>query len=376
MNRSYWDETLLPEKFDVAVIGSGIIGLSTAIHLKTNRPDYNIGVLERGLIPVGASTKNAGFACFGSLSEIEEDIESMGEEAVVELIRERWTGLNYLQELTHGYDIGFQNNGGYELFTDNELPLYDRCREKMDRINQLLKENFGQEVFKEANDRISEFQFTGVRHLVVNPFESQLHSGLLMRALMDKCRKLNIHLLYGAEVTGWEESNREVLIHLGNWNSLKSEKLVISTNGFAKELLPNLEVKPTRAQVLITEPIPGLNVKGTFHVDRGYYYFRNIDNRILLGGARQMDIENEFTASQQTTEKIQLELERMLRDIILPGKEVTIEKRWTGTMGTGPSKTPIVKRITDRVAVAVRMAGMGIAIGSRIGQKAADLIID
>lgn len=376
MNRSYWDETLLPEKFDVAVIGSGIIGLSTAIHLKTNRPDCNIGVLERGLIPVGASTKNAGFACFGSLSEIEEDIESMGEEAVVELIRERWTGLNYLQELTHGYDIGFQNNGGYELFTDNELPLYDRCREKMDRINQLLKENFGQEVFKEANDRISEFQFTGVRHLVTNPFESQLHSGLLMRALMDKCRKMNIHLLYGAEVTGWEESNREVLIHLGNWNSLKSEKLVISTNGFAKELLPNLEVKPTRAQVLITDPIPGLNVKGTFHVDRGYYYFRNIDNRILLGGARQMDIENEFTASQQTTEKIQLELERMLRDIILPGKEVTIEKRWTGTMGTGPSKTPIVKRTTDRVAVAVRMAGMGIAIGSRIGQKAADLIID
>ncbi len=373
MNRSYWDESLLPEKFDFAVIGSGIIGLSTAIHLKKNRPERKIVVLERGLIPVGASTKNAGFACFGSLSEIEEDIETMGEEAVIELIRERWTGLNYLQELTQGYDIGLQNNGGFELFTEREMPLYERCRDKMGHINRMLKENFGQEVFKETNERIAEFQFSDVRHLVFNPFESQLHTGLLMYALMDKCRKMNIQLLYGAEVSGWQETEQEVLINLSNWNSLRAEKLVISTNGFAREMIPHLEVKPTRAQVLITKPISGLKVKGTFHIDRGYYYFRNIDNRILLGGARQLDVENEYTFSQKTTEIIQMELERILREIILPDKDYDIDLRWTGTMGTGPSKTPIIERSSDRITVAVRMAGMGIAIGSRIGQKAAIL---
>jgi hypothetical protein len=35
-------------------------------------------------------------------------------------------------------------------------------------------------------------------------------------------------------------------------------------------------VKPARAQVLITEPIDNLDVRGTFHLDCGYYYFRNI----------------------------------------------------------------------------------------------------
>ena len=27
-----------------------------------------------------------------------------------------------------------------------------------------------------------------------------------------------------------------------------------------------------------------LKIKGSFHYEKGYYYFRNIDNRILLGG--------------------------------------------------------------------------------------------
>lgn len=376
MNRSYWDEILLPEKFDVLIVGSGLIGLSTAIHLMTRHPDYRVGILERGLVPIGASTKNAGFACFGSLSEIDEDLASMGSDAVIELIRDRWNGLNHLREITHGYDIGYQNNGGFELFTENELPLYERCMEKMDSINSMLKENFGQSVFSRVDEKIADMGFARVRHMISNPFEGQLHSGMLMKALMDRARKLGVHLLYGAEVTSWQESTVDVQVNLRNWNSLKADKLVISTNGFARELIPELEVKPTRAQVLITDPIPGLAVEGTFHLERGFYYFRNIDKRILLGGARQMDMETEYTSRDATTEVIQQELERLLRENILPKSEYKIARRWSGTMGTGPSKTPIVERISDRITVAVRLAGMGIAIGSRIGQKAALLAED
>lgn len=376
MNRSYWDQKLLPDRFDVVIVGSGIIGLSTAIHLKMKRPEFKIAVLERGLVPVGASTKNAGFACFGSLSEIVDDLESMGTDAVVELIRDRWSGLNYLRELTSGYDIGYHNNGGYELFRKQDEFLYEKCIQQLEPVNALLKKNFGQIVFSNVDERIPELGFGNVRHLMLNPFESQLHSGLLMKALIDRCRKSDIHLLYGAEVVNWDESGQDVQINLNNWNSITADKLVISTNGFARELLPDLEVRPTRAQVLVTQPIAGLKIKGTFHIDRGYYYFRNIDNRILLGGARNIDAANEYTTNPNTSDTIQQELERTLREEILPAQSVKVEMRWTGTMGTGPSKQPIVKRISNRVAVAVRMAGMGIAIGSRIGQKAANLILD
>lgn len=37
-------------------------------------------------------------------------------------------------------------------------------------------------------------------------------------------------------------------------------------------------------------------------------------------------------------------------------------------------KTPLVERITDRVAVAVRLGGMGVAIGIRVARRAAALL--
>src|SRR6185312_8405304 len=66
---SYWERTAFVDHADVIIIGSGIVGLSAALHLKRQRPDLKVTVLERGFLPSGASTKNAGFACFGSLSE-------------------------------------------------------------------------------------------------------------------------------------------------------------------------------------------------------------------------------------------------------------------------------------------------------------------
>jgi len=41
--------------------------------LKLN-PNAKIIVIEKGMLPQGASTKNARFACFGTVSEILEDI--------------------------------------------------------------------------------------------------------------------------------------------------------------------------------------------------------------------------------------------------------------------------------------------------------------
>ena len=90
--------------------------------------------------------------------------------------------------------------------------------------------------------------------------------------------------------------------------------------------------------MLITAPIPNLAIQGTFHMDRGYYYFRNIDNRILLGGGRNLAIEEEKTTSFALNEKIQDELERLLRETILPQHAIRIDHRWTGILGLGKKK--------------------------------------
>ena len=61
---SYWEKESFFSNYDAIVIGSGIVGLNAAIHLKKTAPSLKIVILEKGFLPTGASTKNAGFACF------------------------------------------------------------------------------------------------------------------------------------------------------------------------------------------------------------------------------------------------------------------------------------------------------------------------
>ncbi|MGZ3840207.1 MAG: FAD-dependent oxidoreductase, partial [Flavisolibacter sp.] len=70
MECSVWEKETFFAPQDVMILGSGFVGLWSAYYLKKKQPALRITILERGLIPTGASTRNAGFACFGSLSEV------------------------------------------------------------------------------------------------------------------------------------------------------------------------------------------------------------------------------------------------------------------------------------------------------------------
>jgi len=94
---SYW-ETKHFFKYDLIVVGSGFVGLSAAIHFKKKYPKANVLVLEKGVFPTGASTKNAGFACFGSLTEILDDFWQMTQDEVVALVERRYKGINSIRK--------------------------------------------------------------------------------------------------------------------------------------------------------------------------------------------------------------------------------------------------------------------------------------
>lgn len=97
MNFSFWERDSWFSKIDYTIIGSGITGLSCALRLKELRPEANVLILEKGILPEGASTKNAGFACFGSISEILDDLRTHSEDEVVELVK-RVNGLELLRK--------------------------------------------------------------------------------------------------------------------------------------------------------------------------------------------------------------------------------------------------------------------------------------
>ena len=114
-------------------------------------------------------------------------------------------------------------------------------------------------------------------------------------------------------------------------------------------------------------------MKGTFHYNEGFYYFRNLGNRILLGGARNLNFEAEETSEMETTEVLQNHLEEFLRTIILPNQYFKISQRWSGIMAMGKDKSPFVEKISPRQIAAVRLSGMGVALAPKIGEIVAGL---
>lgn len=367
---SYWEIDSWFTGVDYTIVGSGIVGLHAALRLRERFPESKILVLEKGPLPQGASTKNAGFACFGSLSEIIDDLKNHTEEDVITLIQKRRDGLQLLRKRLGDAVIDFKPFGGYELFLEGDTAGYEECLRKMPFVNDVLKPLFKADVFAKEVDR---FDFKGVKeYLIFNPFEAQIDTGRMMQALLKEAASQNILILNSQTVTAYHEQPYGVEVALGDF-SFRAKKLLFATNGFASSLT-NGAVKPARAQVLITEPMPNLDIKGTFHIDRGYYYFRNINNRILFGGARNLDFEGETTTDFGTTDIIQDRLEQLLREVILPDTDFTIAHRWSGIMGMGTYKNPIVQQLSSHVYCGVRLGGMGVAIGSMVGAELADLV--
>ncbi len=370
MNLSYWEYKSWLSNIDFTIVGSGIVGLSCALRLKDKFPAAKILVLERGMLPNGASTKNAGFACFGSLSEILEDLNSHTKEEVVQLVQKRHQGLQQLRKNLSDHHIDYLQLGGYELFTKEDKDLYATCLSKKEEINQLLKPIFKDDVFIQ-NKNI--FNFKNIQpHYIVNQFEGQIDTGKMMQALLHKVQALGVKILNNCNVQEINDLNNKTEIKTDHF-TFSTHKALIATNGFASQLGIN-QVKPARAQVLITKPINGLHIKGTFHLDKGYYYFRNIDQRILFGGGRNLDFKTEETTELAQTELVQQKLNEILHDVILPDTNFEIEHRWSGIMGVGNQKKPVVKQVSNTLFCGVRLGGMGVAIGSLVGTELADLL--
>ncbi|GAA3974079.1 FAD-binding oxidoreductase [Hymenobacter antarcticus] len=368
---SYWEHQAFFGPADVAIIGAGLVGLTAALYLKQRRPDWRVVVLERGPLPSGASTKNAGFACFGSISELIEQEKCGDLQAVVAA---RCEGLARLRELLGDAALDYQPVGGYELFRHEEATLAAECRDKIDYFNQLLAPVVGHaRTFRDASDEAGRFGFGGVGTLLRNEHEGSLDAGRMMRALLAHTWAADVPVLTNCAVDTIEASATGQQLRLANGAVIEASQVLLATNAFATELLPELAVTPGRGQVLVTEPLPEVSLPGTFHYDHGYAYFRQLpDHRVLLGGGRNLDFTAETTTVPGLTLPVQQYLENLLHTVILPGQRPRIDFRWSGVMGFGPALAPIIDWVRPGVLAAVRCNGMGVAMGAGTGWQAAE----
>ena len=250
--------------------------------------------------------------------------------------------------------------------------------EQIGPVNKKLNDIFKGNAFELKNDRIKEFGFeeSVVKALVYSPFESQIDTGMMMSSLADYSSSLGIRIINGCDVEMINEKEDHVKLITNSYSGrerifFNAKKVIVCTNAFSEKFFPDLKIKPGRGQVLVTKPVAGLKFKGVFHFDEGFYYFRNYGDRVIFGGGRNLDFDNEETSEFALNEIIINDLKDKLKKIILPGNHFETDYCWTGIMGFNDHKQPEIKNISDRITFAMSCNGMGIALSSYISKEIA-----
>lgn len=367
---SFWEHDIWYKPYDVVIVGGGLVGLQTAQFVTAASRNLRVAVFDRQFPPLGASTRNAGFACVGSLGELADDVEATGLDATIDLIERRCEGLRLLRQTLGDATIDYQALPNVELFRKGEEEVLAKAEHLLPTINEALqsKRNLAEGPYQiEGPGKLG----SGMMYVasISNAFEGQLHPGKMMQALHKKC--------IDTGVSCFSESVKEVHadgVELENGRVFKAKHVVVATNGFTKRLLPT-GIQPALNQVIVTEPVAGLQWQAPIHLEQGYGYLRRIGDRVLVGGFRNRFKDSSMTDQFQLNSKLGAHLREVLVTVLPINASPRIDFEWSGVLGLGATRKPEVRRLDSGLILAAGLGGMGVALGSLLGKEAAQMIL-
>lgn len=370
---SFWEKQWF-KRADFVVVGAGIVGLQCATKIKKRYPQREVWILDRAPLSFGASTRNAGFACFGSLGELVDDASNIGMDKALTLYAMRYEGFKKLAEENGAVQIGYEPTGGTEIFTAKQNSEFNNLISNIEEINQNLKSiNNENQTF-----RVKPSQHLGMNVLpecIFTPLEGAIQTHLLYQSLYQKALDSGVKIYGGVNIDSIEpQANQKWEIKAGTQFQISAKNVIICTNGFTRNLFPEMEVYPARGQVMVTAPIPDLKWRGLIHADKGYIYCRSLGTRILIGGGRNQDFSGEETYSLETTDNMINYLKNYLSEIVIPNTKFEIKDSWSGTMGMNTNRLPIVEKKEKGLYFCVKMGGMGVALSALVSQQLCDLL--
>lgn len=332
---------------DVAVVGGGIAGIATAYFLA--KAGARPIVLEARGVAEAASGRNAGFLLAGVAENFVAASRRYGAERALRIWRVTRRTQALVRSLTaeNGIDCELRWNGSDQIAGDDE-----EWREIAESARLLA--GHGVPVSVDARERLATYADDG-----------ELHPVRWVRGLAAAAVRAGARVHEDTRVT--RAVDGEVATPRG---TVRADAIVLCTNAYTAHLAPS-RVRPVRGQMLATEPTAPVFARPAY-AKRGYQYWRQrLDGRVLVGGWRDMSVDEEVGEEERTTARVQSHLDAFL---VSRGIAARVTHRWAGTMGFSHDALPYVGRTGVRLFVCGGFTGHGMAFGPACAEIAATLV--
>jgi gamma-glutamylputrescine oxidase len=333
---------------DVVVVGAGVAGVATAYHLA--RAGARPVVLEARTVAEAASGRNAGFLLAGVAENLVVASRRYGDAQALRIWRFTRHNQKLVREVVerHGISCDLAWNGSAQLAGDDQE--WSEIQASAERLRAE-----GVSVRIDPGERAAIYQDDGELHPV------RYVRGLAEAAVAAGARIYDRTRVTAAGSDGVRTERARV----------RAGAVVVCVNAYSAHLV-SLRVRAVRGQMVATAPIrPGVFARPAY-AHRGFRYWRQRrDGRLLVGGWRDVALDEEVGEEERTTTTVQRAIEGFLRE---HAPEARVTHRWAGIMGFSHDALPYVGRLRSGVFVNAAFTGHGMAFATATGELVADLI--
>jgi glycine/D-amino acid oxidase-like deaminating enzyme len=359
---------------DVAIVGGGFTGVSTALHLRELRPGLGIALLEAGVLGQGASGRNGG-----QVLHWINGVSPQTPEALRRVHAVTGMGIDLAERLAaaHAPAGTFHRGGAVELLTDARRAEEAHARSEAHRAAGIPSE------FIPA----SRLRLPGFHGALRDPLAARLNGFALLQALRPVLTSRGVALYEGSRVTRIR-LGREVGLETAH-GTLRARALVLATNGYAPALgLFRAGVLPLHSHALATAPLAEAEWERagwdawdglSDDLDRIAYATRTAGQRLLFGGGGNPAYAYRYgskpVSSPAAIARSQPFLQRLLGRYFPALARAPIEHCWSGVLGITLDRVCSigVSGAHGNVFHALGYSGHGIALALLAGRILADL---
>ncbi len=357
--------SILPEKIDIAIIGSGYTGLAAARVL--SKAGYSVVVIDQHTIGSGASSRNGGMATPG----LKQDIFKIYKKYGMDYAREFWKAsidaIDLLENIIHeeNIDCDWVRNGHLALACKQSH--YDKLPEYADWLRRELGHEKTLVPKKIIHSEIgTDYYFGGLS----DEISGGLHPAKYVNGLALSVSKLGVLLCEQNRVLkiNPREKNHEVITSMG---SVKAKDVIIATNGYTDMLVPELKPKifPVGSYIIVSEPLSQdlhkkLSPKRRMFYDSKWFinYFRiTPDGRMLWGGRNDLSTDLDLNESAAI-------LSNQVRSVFPELEDVKFTYTWSGKLGITFDLMPHIGKVND-IYYAFGYGGHGLSIANYLGTE-------